>query len=364
MKKVVCIADHIISPLGCSTETNFWAVLQRRSALARYEGWNGVREPFVASLIDRTPWQGSGMSFFDTLVIASARAAVEKAGIDPRSPRTGIVLSTIKGNVEHIGKADVSLAASARRLADALGNPNRPLVVSNACISGLAALVQARRMLLSGAYDHVVVTGAEVQSAFIVSGFLSLKAVSQAPCKPFDARRDGLNLGEAAATMVLGFGEEGWELVDGAIRNDANHISGPSRTGEGSYQCLRYVLEACSPEELAFVNVHGTSTLYNDEMEAIALSRAGLLDVPVNALKGYYGHTMGAAGVLEAILSMKAADAGLVLPTRGFWELGVSAPVKVSATSLSTDKRAFIKLLSGFGGVNGALLFRKGGAAC
>ena len=106
-----------------------------------------------------------------------------------------------------------------------------------------------------------------------------------------------MNLGEAAAAIVLGSGESGWELVDGAVRNDANHISGPSRTGEGSYKALRYVLKHTSPEELAFVNVHGTSTLYNDEMEAIAIDRA-------------------------------------------------------------------VKLLSGFGGVNGALLFRKGGEKC
>jgi 3-oxoacyl-[acyl-carrier-protein] synthase-1 len=84
----------------------------------------------------------------------------------------------------------------------------------------------------------------------------------------------------------------------------------------------------------------------------------------VNALKGVFGHTMGAAGILESILSMEAADAGLVLPTRGFSELGVSRPVLVSAETRKTDKKAFIKLLSGFGGVNGALLFGKGGAGC
>ena len=219
-------------------------------------------------------------------------------------------------------------------------------------------------MLLGGGFDHVVVVGAEVQSRFIVTGFQSLKALSEAPCKPFDAQRDGLNLGEAAAAVVLGFGEEGWELVDGAVRNDANHISGPSRTGEGSYNALRYVLRHTTPDELAFVNVHGTSTLYNDEMESIAIDRAGLLDMPVNALKGTFGHTMGAAGILESILSMHAVDAGLILPTRGFTALGVSRPVRVGAEAGATDKKAFVKLLSGFGGVNGALLFRKGGAAC
>ena len=364
MRKVVCMGESILSPLGATPAENFAAVCRGESALHRYEGMFGVKEPFVASLMDRGLWTAPGRSFFDSIVIEAARRAVEAAGIDPASPRTAFILSTIKGNIEYIETEDVTLAVSARRLADAFGNPNPAVVVSNACISGLAALLQGRRMLLGGGFDHVVVVGAEVQSRFIVTGFQSLKALSEAPCKPFDAKRDGLNLGEAAAAVVLGFGEEGWELADGAVRNDANHISGPSRTGEGSYNALRYVLRNAMPEELAFVNVHGTSTLYNDEMESIAIDRAGLLDVPVNALKGTFGHTMGAAGILESILSMHAVDAGMVLPTRGYSELGVSRPVRVSATAGKTDKRAFVKLLSGFGGVNGALLFRKGGAAC
>ena len=364
MKKVICIGESILSPLGETVTKNFDAVLRGESALRLHTGTFGVKEPFVASLMDRSRWSAGGQSFFDALIIEAARRAVEASGIDPASPRTAFVLSSIKGNIEHIGKQDVTLAASARKLVDAFGNPNPPVVVSNACISGLAALLQGRRMLLGGGFDQVVVVGAEVQSRFIVTGFQSLKALSEAPCKPFDAHRDGLNLGEAAAAVVLGFGEDGWELVDGAVRNDANHISGPSRTGEGSYKALRYVLRHIAPEDIAFVNVHGTSTLYNDEMESIAIDRAGLIDVPVNALKGYFGHTMGAAGILESILSMRAVDAGIVLPTRGFSELGVSRPVKVSAEAGVTDRKAFVKLLSGFGGVNGALLFRKGGETC
>ena len=365
MSKVVCLGESILSPLGATPAENFAAVCRGESALRRHEGTFGVKEPFVASLMDRSQWTVPGRTFFDSIVVEAARRAVEAAGIDPADPRTAFLLSSIKGNIELLDAGgDVTLAASARRLADAFGNPNPPVVVSNACISGLAALLQGRRMLLSGAFDHVVIVGAEVQSRFIVTGFQSLKALSETPCRPFDAQRDGLNLGEAAAAVVLGFGEEGWELVDGAIRNDANHISGPSRTGEGSYKALRYVLRQAAPEELAFVNVHGTSTLYNDEMEAVALDRAGLLGVPVNALKGTFGHTMGAAGILESILSMRAVDEGIVLPTRGFGSLGVSRPVRVSAQTGATGKKAFVKLLSGFGGVNGALLFRKGGASC
>jgi len=373
MTRIISIADSIVSPLGSTPEANFQAVLSGVSAVCRQEGTSLSPEPFAAALLDRDAVRSAAAKegirdfpFFETVSLLSALAAIRSAGIDPASPRTGFLLSTIKGNVEALpeDEASVPLGVSAERISGFFHNPGRPVVVSNACISGLCALIHARRLLLDGVYDHIVVTGCECQSRFIISGFQSLKALSASPCKPFDRDRDGLNAGEAAATMVLARteGQEGWELVEGAVRNDANHISGPSRTGEGSYNALRYVLGHCTREELAFINVHGTATAYNDEMEAIALGRAGLSDVPVNALKGSYGHTMGAAGILETILSMRAADHGVILPTCGFSTLGVSRPVGVSAAVRTTDRKSFIKLLSGFGGCNAAMLFRKGGA--
>jgi 3-oxoacyl-[acyl-carrier-protein] synthase-1 len=115
------------------------------------------------------------------------------------------------------------------------------------------------------------------------------------------------------------------------------------------------------PSKLAFINAHGTATPYNDEMESIAIERAGLAGVPVNSLKGYYGHTMGAAGVLETIISMQAVDDHNILATRGFDTLGVTHHLDVTNKNRNTEKRAFIKLLSGFGGCNAALLMAKGG---
>ena len=387
MTKVYCIGCGLVTPVGNTPSEVLAAVRAGKSAFRLYDGWP---EPYYASLLDRQGFEGP--SFFDHIALQAAHAAIQEAGIDASSARVGLVLSTIKGNIEKIDTDDVSLAVAADTLAKGLGVKTQPVVVSNACISGLAALLQGVRMIRSGAFDHIIVVGAEVQSRFIVTGFQSLKALSLNPCKPFDADRDGLNVGEAAAAMVLsalpvsfdprpvsgnyfsqGFAKNQfpetstspahkWEIVEGAVRNDANHISGPSRTGEGSYNALRHVLEGVSADELAFVNVHGTATRYNDQMEAIALNRAGLQDVPINALKGIFGHTMGAAGILESIVSMQACDAGLVLPTQGFSRMGVEPAVNVSALERKTGKKAFVKLLSGFGGVNGALLFRKGGA--
>ncbi len=420
--RIEVVADSVVSPLGLTSSENLDAVLSGRSGVSLLpSGTFGVPEPFAASLFDRVKmrevlereriYDGSGKySFLEMISILSAKTALRETSVDPSSDDVIFIFSSTKGNISELeipgtrfsdrdaclaGK--LPLASSARRISEWFGNKNAPVVISNACISGVCAEIEALRLLRSGAYRFAVVVGADCQSRFIVSGFQSFRALSPEPCRPFDRDRRGLNLGEAAAAVVLeavgsgytepagtvgsGFGESAressddaarrcaerrgtsarrWEVLDGCIRNDANHISGPSRTGEGSYLALRYLLEngVVAPEELAVVNVHGTATAYNDEMESIALSRAGLSDVPVNSLKGFFGHTLGAAGVLETVLSMHAVECGLVLPTSGFETMGVSCPVNVSSELRHTDRRTFMKLISGFGGCNAAVAFR------
>lgn len=381
---IVSVAHNILSPLGMSTAENYEAVKAGRSMLRRYDGLWQLPEPFVASLMDRERTEQafasldtdpSQYTFFEKMIILSASKAIAEARLDAASDKVLFILSTTKGNVFLLDQREtgfpkerVLLGVAARQMTEYFHNPNPPIVVSNACISGVCAQIEAIRNLESGAFEQVVVVGCDVQSPFIVSGFQSFKALSVEPCKPFDANRTGLNLGDAAATIVYTRkdtvnGNE-WVACRGAIRNDANHISGPSRTGEGSYRALKAVLGDMDPDSIAFINAHGTATLYNDEMESVAIERAGLSDIPVNGLKGYYGHTMGAAGILETILSMQAIDDRTILPTKGFDTLGVSHPLKLSNQIQHTEKRAFIKLLSGFGGCNAALLMMKGGASC
>jgi len=380
MKQVTQIGYGIVSPIGMTAEETFSRLLGGESALRRWEGIMDIPEPFTASLLDENALApeygrlglGPGYTLFEKRAILSAEMAIEKSGIDPSSDRVQFIVSTTKGNAELLDSRTRGNfpperelpGAAARTIAGYFGNKRSPIVVSNACISGLSAQICGMRQLLSGCCDYVVIIGADVQSRFIISGFQSFKALSPEPCRPFDAARNGLNAGEASATIIYGLKEpapDEWVLVRGAIRNDANHISGPSRTGEGSFRALDALgLDSAS---LAFVNVHGTATVYNDEMESIALDRAGLTGVPVNGLKGVFGHTMGAAGVLEVILSMMAADRGLILPMRGYSESGVSRPQNISAELRHTDLTSFVKLLSGFGGCNAAALFKKGGEA-
>ena len=368
------VADNILSPLGATTAENYRAVKAGRSALARNDRrWLLPDEQLTASLFSKeqeSQFLVDGLSRFESMAVTSVRQALSQTTLDVSQPDVVFILSTTKADVELLTSGSThqtvaveesvqSPADSAVHIAKALGFTTEPIVVCNACISGLSALILASRLLTIGAYEYAVVCGADSQSRFIVSGFQSLKALSPEMCRPFDMERMGLNLGEAAATMILGKGGGAWTIGRGAVRNDASHISNPIKTGEGSYRALSAVVGDDRLSSYAFVNAHGTATIFNDQMESVAIQRAGLSTVPVNAYKGYYGHTMGAAGVLETILSMAALDDHTILGTRGFEELGVSGNVSLSAAHQSTDKRSFVKMLSGFGGCNAVQIFSR-----
>lgn len=369
------VADNILSPLGATTAENYRAVKAGRSALARNDRrWLLPDEQLTASLFSKeqeSQFLVDGLSRFESMAVTSVRQALSQTTLDVSQPDVVFILSTTKADVELLTSGSThqtvaveesvqSPADSAVHIAKALGFTTEPIVVCNACTSGLSALILASRLLTIGVYEYAVVCGADSQSRFIVSGFQSLKALSPEMCRPFDMERMGLNLGEAAATMILGKGGGAWTIGRGAVRNDASHISNPIKTGEGSYRALSAVVGDDRLSSYAFVNAHGTATIFNDQMESVAIQRAGLSTVPVNAYKGYYGHTMGAAGVLETILSMAALDDHTILGTRGFEELGVSGNVSLSAAHQSTDKRSFVKMLSGFGGCNTVQIFSRG----
>ena len=358
---VSVLADNVISPLGETSEENYQAVKEGKSAIHAYAPMTaGIPNGFVASLLS---------SDFEELAFRSAQKAIDASGINISSTRTVFILSSTKGSIEKLGQTDddkLYLGNIAQRIATRLGIQLSPIVVCNACISGLAAMILASRLLVSKKYDYAVVCGADCPGRFIISGFQSLNAMSAFSCQPFDIERQGLNLGEAAATVVLGreittksvnngCRRQVWQIGHGYIKNDAYHISAPSKTAEGLYEALLKTMNGIDKRNIAFINAHGTATLFNDQMEAIAIHRAELQDIPVNALKGYVGHTLGAAGIMETILCMKAVDDHTVLGTRGYEEVGVSGRIQLSSKHHSTIKTSFIKQLSGFGGCNATL---------
>jgi 3-oxoacyl-[acyl-carrier-protein] synthase-1 len=341
MRNVYIIADNIFSPLGKDTQGNMDALLQGRSGIQKHSpGFSP--EPFYASLFSPEDKKADQvLTAFERIVFDSASDAVLTAGIKPANSKTGFILSTTKGNIqliegltgERLTDSQVSLHASADRVSKKLGFVHEPLVVSHACISGLLAMITGMRLIQSGVYDQLVITGADLITEFIYSGFRSFQAISAGPCKPFDATRDGISLGEAAATVILSSEKKtgATQITGGSVSNDANHISGPSRTGEELTLAISRALKQANknPGDIDFISAHGTATRYNDEMEAKAIHLSSMEKIPVNSLKGYYGHTLGAAGILESVVTIHSMKENMVLPTMGFSVPGTEKPVNV-----------------------------------
>ena len=310
-----------------------------------------------------------GYSRFESLIIEQLDNILAGSAMSLKSEDVQLILSTTKGNIDLLAEDCENIAeatyiyTSAEAIARRYGAARRPIVISNACISGVSAFVVARELLQSGKVKHVIVAGGDALSEFITAGFASFKSISAQPCRPYDAERDGLTLGEAAGAVILttneALADEGKvRLAGGAISNDANHISGPSRTGDGLYYAIANAMREAgvAKEDVGFVNTHGTATRYNDEMESKAVAWAELTDKPLNSLKGYIGHTLGASGVVEAILSAEELKSGYIFGTKGFTSSDTPHTLTLSAEAQKIEGRCCVKTASGFGGCNAAIV--------
>ncbi len=368
---------HIISPLGLGSHENFRRVTAGELPLSKIT-LPFSEEPFCVA---RIPDEAIERAFADTgspvahtrlekLSLLSVRDVLAQSGLEANNPGLCLLYTTTKGNIDLLEKPvpgvdahRVYLHGFAAHLQKELGLVHAPIVLSNACISGLLGIIVAKRLVEQGRYRHVLVCGGDILSSFTLSGFRSFNALSPEPCKPFDLNRRGINLGEAVATVLVTndevlAGPRKTHVLSSASANDANHISGPSRTGEGLVQAILQTMKGqhISP---GFISAHGTATPYNDEMESIAFERTGLGEVPVNSLKGHYGHTLGAAGVLETVISLEALYHNTLTRSAGFDTGGVSGKISIIEKTTPTHLSAFLKTASGFGGCNAAALFAK-----
>lgn len=319
----------------------------------------------------------------EQLFILAVQEVISQSGASLREPDCALLLSTTKGNVDLLSKQVASdelvapgesngssiqlptdspafLWKMAERIGNFFGACNQVDVISNACISGVSALIVAKRQIESGRYKRVIVAGGDILSHFITSGFLSFRSVSAQRCRPYDIRRDGLSLGEACGAVLLETQGNTNDIIlsGGAVSNDANHISGPSRTGDGLALAINQAMEEAgvTPGDISFINAHGTATVYNDEMESKAIHLAGLSTVPVNSLKPYFGHTLGASGIIETIFCMEQLKTGILYGTLGYETLGVPMPVTVYGTHQPIPMKCCVKTASGFGGCNAAVV--------
>ncbi|WP_184165160.1 beta-ketoacyl synthase N-terminal-like domain-containing protein [Chryseobacterium shigense] len=376
MKKEIYITDYnCVTPLGFDVSSNWNNLVEGKSGVALHKVIEN-QEAFYASIIDteklneefKNKFENPDFTRLEKMFLLSLKPLVDK---HPVTEETAFILSTTKGNISLLKNQTklpegVYLSNLAQKIADYFGFKTKPIVVSNACVSGVMAIAVAKNMILAGKYkDAIVIAGDEV-SEFVISGFNSFQAIGTEPCKPYDKNRNGINIGEATAavyiTSVLNENEKfSFKILGDSAVNDANHISGPSRTGDGLYASIKNaVTEAnISTEQIDFISAHGTATLYNDEMEAIAFNRMELQNAPLNSMKGYYGHCLGASGLLESIISMESARHGILIPSRNFEEMGVSQHLNIIKENQPAKIKYILKTASGFGGCNAAVVLEK-----
>jgi len=378
--EVFISAENIITSLGFSIQHNADNMLAEMTGIRLKEDNSIAPAPFYASVVDTAllaekfaviddPVQ---YTRFEQLAICSLHDALSRSDVDPADPGTLFILSTTKGSIDLLekekenkfGQDRIHLWNAARLIQRFFTFRNEPLVISNACISGVQAILTGARLISAGLSDNVVINGTDIVSEFVLAGFNSFQSLSNGPCRPFDKSRDGLSLGEGSGTVVLSktpfnSNRAGNIVVgEGFSSNDANHISGPSRTGEGLFIAINRLLKK-SPVEVDYISAHGTGTPYNDEMESIAITRAGLQSVPVNSFKGYWGHTLGAAGIIETVMCLYSMHTGVLFGTKGYNEPGITHPINITGHSMKKDIKNCLKIASGFGGCNVALLLHK-----
>lgn len=360
----------MVSPLGVGTEQNFRALRAERTGLRVDPAHPNMNPAYVGRIPKETLDQFFNGSLFprktsriQRMVIAALAPLLKKKNIDEHSL---LILATTKGNVNALAtgqqeKSDIPTLG--QNIASYFGFHQPPLIVNHACVSGLMALSVAKRYLQMELFSDAYLVAVDELSDFVQSGFHSFQALSPHPCRPYDRDRQGVNLGEAAAACYVSCEklETSIRIAGDANINDANHISGPSRTGEGLFLSINNALKEAEvrPEQIDYIVGHGTATLYNDDMEAIAFNRAGLAQVPLSGFKGYFGHTLGASGLLEGILTAACLRNNYLIGTIGFNALGTSMPIDVLKHGRADHIQVALKTASGFGGSNSAILLIK-----
>lgn len=381
-----------VSPLGCGVPAFWQGLLNGRDALLPIRAFDtaGMSNTLACEVPDFAA-SGDGLDRIHDYALTAAREALDEAHLDlERLDRTriAVIAATTLGGMllgEAYLRRDDATAFDARRLlhmpytdtaarlARALGVRGPVISPSIACASGTHAVGLARELIQRGHADACIVGGAETLCHFVVSGFNSLRATTASAVRPFDARRDGLALGEGAAMLVVESAEHAGargavaeiEVAGCGLSSDAVHMTAPARDGGGATRAMRAALRDAdvAAADIDFVSAHGTGTVYNDAMEMAALRAVfgeARADLPVNSIKGAIGHTLGAAGSFEAIMCARILREGRIPPTAGCEEFDPACGFDiVHGAARRHEVRTALSTSSAFAGNNAAIVLRR-----
>ena len=312
------------------------------------------------------------------LLLAAAEDLLARSALTAEPERIAVVLGTALGGVEQLERAmapggrarhalDALYDSPAHALARRLGARGPVMTVGAACAAGATAIGTGADLLRADVVDVVIAGGYDALCRFVMRGFDALRSLTRERVRPFDKRRSGLLLGEAAGLVMLArerdtHGPRLGRLLGHASASDGSHVAAPDAYGRGLELAIRSALDEAglTPADVEFVSAHGTGTLVNDRIEADVLRRvlAGRVsEVPVNSIKGSVGHTMGAAAVLEAVMCLMAGREGVVPHTVGLEEPDPVCELDhVIGSPRTAQPRISLSTSLGFGGCNAALV--------
>ncbi len=381
-ERIAVEAAGVVTPIGQDLESFWSALVTGASGLSQIERFpvgdlRVGRGGEIKKLSRIKSWERVPDCRATRLLISAADELSAQTDLRSVSPaRLAVVVGTALGGVEEGEKA---LAGDRRRLRGALydapahglarwlGGRGPVITVSTACASGATALAIGADLLRADEADVVVAGGYDILCRFVMRGFDALRALTREEVRPFDRRRSGLLLGEAAALVLLRR-ESGpastrlGTLLGYGSSSDAAHISAPDPEGRGLERAVHAALLQAGvvPADIDFVSAHGTATPLNDRIEAAVLRRvlgARAPAVPVNSIKAGLGHTMGAAAVLEAVMCLLASRHGLIPPTLNLEEPDPACDLDhVRGSARAARPRISLSTSLGFGGCNGALV--------
>jgi 3-oxoacyl-[acyl-carrier-protein] synthase-1 len=324
---------------------------------------------------NRLAWRGLVADGFH----AAVAAAVARHGAD----RVALVIGTSTSSIGETEDAYRNLTAEGRFpehsrnplvhtphslgmfVHEALGLAGPCVTVSTACSSSAKVFAQAERMLRLGLVDAAVVGGVDTLCGSVIFGFNALQLVSPDPCRPFDAHRTGISLGEAAGFALLERGAGRLQLAGYGESSDAHHMSSPHPEGLGAERALDDALARAGLDTGAidYINLHGTASQRNDEVEAALVARRFGPATHASSTKGFVGHTLGAAGIVESVVCLLALETGCMPGTLNTTTLDPLCGPQVRLAPAEGAVRSALNHSFGFGGNNCVLLFTRGDAA-